>query len=126
MKKFSKTWRGLGIAGLILAALTLLGLRNVDWFLLKKSLRHKFANVEWISTSDLADWLANKQRPAPVLLDVRTPEEWDVSHLSGARRIEPGASADKAASNSLCLTPRIVRESRGRYGWTPAFVRMTR
>jgi rhodanese-related sulfurtransferase len=97
MKNPSKTRRGLGIAGLILAALALLGLRNVDWFLLKKSLRHKFANIEWISTGELADWLANTQRPAPVLLDVRTPEEWDVSHLPGARRIEPGAPADKLA-----------------------------
>ncbi len=99
MKNPSKTRRGLGIAGLILAALALLGLRNVDWFLLKKSLRHKFAKVEWISTGELADWLTNTQRPAPVLLDVRTPEEWDVSHLPGARRIEPGAPADKAAAS---------------------------
>jgi rhodanese-related sulfurtransferase len=98
MQKFSKAQRGLGIAGLILAALALLGLRNVDWFLLKKSLRHKFANVEWISTGELADWLANKSRAAPVLLDVRTPEEWAVSHLPGAQRVDPGASADIAAA----------------------------
>jgi len=38
MKKLSKTRRGLGIAGLVFVAFVLLGLRNVDWFLLKKSL----------------------------------------------------------------------------------------
>ena len=108
MKNFSKARRSLGIAGLILAALALLGLRNVDWFLLKKSLRLKFANIEWISTGELADWLANKDRPAPVLLDVRTPEEWDVSHLPGARRIEPGTSADKAAAGLPKETPIVT------------------
>jgi len=108
MKKLSKTRRGLGIAGLVLAALALLGLRNVDWFLLKKSLRHKFANIEWISTGELADWLANTSRPAPVLLDVRTPEEWNVSHLPGARRIEPGASVEKAAASLPKGTPIVT------------------
>src|SRR6476660_10394190 len=90
--------RGLFIISLIVAALALLGMRSVDWFLLKKSLRHKFPKVEWISTGELADWLADKRRPAPVLLDVRTLEEWNVSHLPGARRIEPAAAADQAAA----------------------------
>ncbi|PYI92459.1 MAG: hypothetical protein DME97_09025 [Verrucomicrobia bacterium] len=89
--------RGLIVLGLIMAAFALLGLRSVDWFLLKQSLRHKFTKIEWISTSELADWLANARRPAPVLLDVRTPEEWSVSHLPGARRVEPNASAEAAA-----------------------------
>src|SRR5438045_2514235 len=85
------------IVGLLVAVFAALGLRSVDWFLLKTSLRHKFTKVEWISTSELADWLANKHRPAPVLLDVRTPEEWSVSHLLGARRVEPNASAEVAS-----------------------------
>src|SRR6478736_9247021 len=100
--------RGLFIISLIVAALALLGMRSVDWFLLKKSLRHKFPKIEWISTSELADWLANKHRPAPVLLDVRTPEEWNVSHLPGARRIEPGASAEKAAASLPKETPIVT------------------
>jgi rhodanese-related sulfurtransferase len=89
--------RLLPIAGLLMAVSALLGLRSVDWFLLKKSLRHKFSKIEWISTSELADWLSSKRQPAPVLLDVRTVEEWNVSHLPGARRIEPNATAENAA-----------------------------
>src|SRR3982750_4408595 len=89
---------GLLITGLIVATVALLGMRSIDWFLLKKSLRHKFANVEWISTSELADWLADKRRPAPVLLDVRTEDEWNVSHVPGARRIEPAAAAEKVGA----------------------------
>jgi rhodanese-related sulfurtransferase len=87
----------LTVAGLVVGVSALLGLRSVDWFLLKKSLRHKFAKIEWISTSELADWLSSKRQPAPLLLDVRTVEEWNVSHLPGARRIEPNATAENAA-----------------------------
>jgi rhodanese-related sulfurtransferase len=86
------------LLGLILASFALLGMRSVDWFLLKKSLRTRFPKVEWISTSDLAAWLADKNRPAPLLLDVRTPEEWEVSHLPGARRVDPNASVDNAVA----------------------------
>ena len=99
---------GLFITGLIVLAVALLGLRSVDWFLLKKSLRHKFAKIEWISTSELAAWLANDRRPAPVLLDVRTPEEWNVSHLPGARWVDPNASAENAARDLSKETPIVT------------------
>jgi len=96
------------VSGLLAAALTALGFRSVDWFLLKKSLRHKFPKVEWISTDELADWLADKRRPAPVLLDVRTVEEWNVSHLPGARRVEPTADAESAAAGLAKETPIVT------------------
>jgi rhodanese-related sulfurtransferase len=106
--RFPNARLGLFITGLIVFACALLGIRNVDWFLLKKSLRHKFTKIEWISTSELVDWLANKRRPAPVLLDVRTPGEWNVSHLPGARRVEPDASAETAAAGISKDTPIVT------------------
>ena len=106
--RFPNARHGLIITALIVAAVALLGMRSVDWFLLKKSLRHKFAKVEWISTSELADWLANKRRPAPVLLDVRTPEEWNVSHLPGARRVDPNASAESVTAGLPKETPIVT------------------
>jgi rhodanese-related sulfurtransferase len=89
---------GLLMTGLIVAALALLGMRSIDWFLLKQSLRHRFPKVEWITTAQLADWIADKNRPPPVLLDVRTEEEWNVSHLPGARRVDPDAPIEKVIS----------------------------
>jgi rhodanese-related sulfurtransferase len=106
--RFPNARLGLVITGLIILAFALLGMRSVDWFLLKKSLRHKFTKVEWISTSELADWLANKRRPAPVLLDVRTPEEWSVSHLPGARRVDPNASVESVAADLPKETPIVT------------------
>jgi hypothetical protein len=61
-----------------------------QWFLLNASLRTQFPQVRWITTRELADWLEDRHRQPPVLLDVRTLEEWNVSHLARARRIDPG------------------------------------
>jgi rhodanese-related sulfurtransferase len=87
----------LGITAVLVLGLGLVACREVDWFLLKRSLRSKFGNERWITTQQLAAWLADKKRPAPVLLDVRTPAEWKVSHLPGARRVDPEADAQTAA-----------------------------
>ncbi|HEY8834388.1 MAG TPA: rhodanese-like domain-containing protein [Chthoniobacterales bacterium] len=106
--RFPNARLGLLITGLIVFAFALLGMRSIDWFLLKKSLRAKFTKIEWISTGELADWLANKRQPAPVLLDVRTPEEWNVSHLPGARRVDPNAAVDTAAAGLSKETPIVT------------------
>lgn len=92
--RFPNARLGLLLTGLIVLALAFFGMPSFGWFFLKKSLRSKFTNIDWISTGELADWLANKGRPAPVLLDVRTPAEWEVSHLPGARRVDPNAPAE--------------------------------
>ena len=99
---------GLLMTGLIVAAVALLGIRSIDWFLLKQSLRHRFAKVEWITTAQLADWLADKQRQPPVLLDVRTQEEWNVSHLPGARRVDPNAPVENVISGMPKETPIVT------------------
>ncbi len=88
---------GFLMTGLIVAGIALLAMRNVDWFLLKKSLRHRFPKVEWITTQQLSDWLADKHREKPVLLDVRTEAEWNVSHLRDARRVDPSAPTENAS-----------------------------
>lgn len=44
----------------------------------------RFPDVHSISTTQLADWLADSHREPPVLLDVRTEDEFNVSHLPNA------------------------------------------
>jgi len=89
---------GLLMTGLIVAAIALVGARSIEWFILEQSLRHRFPKVKWITTAQLADWLADKKRPPPVLLDVRTEEEWNVSHLPEARRVDPKAPLEEVIS----------------------------
>ncbi len=64
-------------------------LRNLArWFM-----RAGFPSVRQLPTAQLAAWLADASRPRPLLLDVRQPEEFTVSHLAGARRVDFGSGA---------------------------------
>ena len=98
----------LAMTAFVVLTLPLLSCRSADWFVLKGSLRNKFGNEHWITTRQLADWLADKQRRAPVLLDVRTLTEWKVSHLPGARRVEPDVSAEAAAGDIAKNAPIVT------------------
>ena len=58
-------------------------IRPVAWMVVKQLIRQKFPTVEEISTDQLASWLAS-DRPPPLLIDARQPEEYAVSHLPEA------------------------------------------
>lgn len=96
------------MTGLIVAAVALLFTRSINWFLLKKSLEHRFPEVAWISTHDLANWMADKGKPPPLLLDVRTADEWNVSHLPGARHVLPKSPIESLAAEIAKETPIVT------------------
>ncbi|MEA3208279.1 MAG: hypothetical protein QOE70_1336 [Chthoniobacter sp.] len=60
---------------------------------MKKLVRARFPNVPQMSTEELSALLKDARKPPPLLLDVRTQAEFDVSHLPGARRVDPEAKA---------------------------------
>jgi rhodanese-related sulfurtransferase len=66
---------------------------GLQWTLVRRRIAKEFPNVPQITTGDLAAWLADEQRAKPILLDVRKGEEFAVSHLAGARRVDPEALA---------------------------------
>lgn len=41
--------------------------------------------MQQLSVTELAAWLLDTQRPAPLLLDVREPWEFETCHISGAQ-----------------------------------------
>lgn len=41
--------------------------------------------MQHITAAELAAWLADNSRPAPVLLDVREPWEYQTCHIGGAQ-----------------------------------------
>ena len=76
----------IGITAVALASLLLyaqFNLQNMEAWV-----RWRFADVPQLSTAELASWLADSKRNAPILLDVRRPEEFQVSHLVGAVRVD--------------------------------------
>lgn len=55
-----------------------------QWRMTKQRIRAKFPKVPQLSVNDLAEWLADPKRSPPLLIDSRTPEEFEVSHLADA------------------------------------------
>jgi len=65
--------------------------QDLGWAAVDRMIRHDFPAAPAILPDTLAARLGGPA--APVLLDVREPEEFAVSHLAGARRVDPEASA---------------------------------
>jgi rhodanese-related sulfurtransferase len=60
----------------------------------KLLIRFRFPKVPQMSTAKLAQLESDPHGTKPILLDVRTAAEYDVSHIAGARRIDPEAKAE--------------------------------
>ena len=75
----------------------LFSLQGIGWSLIDAQIRSEFPDVPRMQTSELAATLQNPREKKPVLLDVRTKAEFDVSHLSNATRIEPGSDVSHLA-----------------------------
>jgi rhodanese-related sulfurtransferase len=56
----------------------------------EQAIHREFPDVNRISTEQLALWMRER---SPLLLDVREKDEYRVSHLYQARRVEPGSHA---------------------------------
>jgi rhodanese-related sulfurtransferase len=75
---------------------------------IKALVRKRFPAVQQLPTRELAAWLNDTNRPPPLLLDVRQPEEYAVSHLAGARRVDPAAKPDLVKSLAPTNRPVVV------------------
>lgn len=80
----------------MLVGLSLAGCISSDgmtWEEVNRMVREEFPAVRTITTDQLAQWLEDSNAAQPVLLDVRSPEEFEVSHLADAR---PASNMDQA------------------------------
>ena len=55
------------------------------------SLRHP--GIAWMRTEELAERLRAEPAERPLLLDARSPAEYEVSHIADATRVDPGGDA---------------------------------
>ena len=106
----------LGCAGLASLALWWLAdhRRGIAWAV--SVVRERFPDVSQLSPLSLDAWLRDAQRVAPQLVDARSEEEFVVSHLPGARRIDPRSSASAALSAFDPNGPVVVYCSAGYRG----------
>jgi rhodanese-related sulfurtransferase len=63
--------------------------RPVAFKVLQWRIERRFPDVKWLETEELARWGSGPAEPPPVLLDARTEDEYRVSRLKGAVRIDP-------------------------------------
>lgn len=59
------------------------------WSAVTQLIHWRFPQVQPLTSEALERWLAHSDLVQPVLLDVRTPAEYTVSHLSGAVWVDP-------------------------------------
>lgn len=81
--------------------------QDLGWASVTRAIRAQYPGVEPISTDTLAARLRGRAAERPVLLDVRKEAEYRVSHLRGARRIDPDAE-DFSVLEDLDETTPIV------------------
>ncbi|MBD2461297.1 rhodanese-like domain-containing protein [Oscillatoria sp. FACHB-1407] len=68
--------------------------RSLVWNVLKAWIRIKFPGVQQMAIAKLAQQLQQPGSSKPLLLDARTPEEFEVSHLPNAHRVERSMLTD--------------------------------
>ncbi|MEP0548867.1 MAG: rhodanese-like domain-containing protein [Rhodothermales bacterium] len=71
---------------------------SLSWRAVDALIEREFPAVASVSTDSLAAWLDDSTRVPPLLLDARESEEYAVSHLPGALRVDPDASAEALAA----------------------------
>ena len=63
--------------------------RPIAFDVIHRMTDRKFPDGRWVTVAELDRWRADPARAQPVLLDARTEDEYAVSHLRGAARIDP-------------------------------------
>jgi len=77
---------------LLLATVASAHSQGLKWTIVNFKVRHDFPTVRRIDSQRLWQWLSDPHRAQPILFDVRTKEEYNISHLHDAQSIEPGSS----------------------------------
>jgi rhodanese-related sulfurtransferase len=92
--------------------------RGIAWAV--SVVRDRFPDVSHLSPSALDAWLRDAQRTPPQIVDARSEEEFAVSHLASARRIDPESNASAALSTLDPDRPIVIYCSAGYRGATLA------
>ena len=80
---------------------------KLSWQLIKMLIRLQFPEIQQLSPKDLAVWLQEDGVSKPVLLDARTREEYQISHLKNARLVSSDEELISHSENNFS-TPIVV------------------
>lgn len=93
-----------------LAVVAVLGgcTRDTAWSGVLGAIEAQYPDVASITTDSLAVWLEADSTARPILLDTRSPDEFAVSHLKGAVRVDPDAETFPALDTLDRQTPIVA------------------
>lgn len=60
-------------------------------FVLRQAVALKFSGLRQVSPSELVAWMADPNRPPPLLVDARPAGQFFASHIRGAVQVDPAA-----------------------------------
>jgi rhodanese-related sulfurtransferase len=90
--------------------------RPIAFEVLQRRIAARFPQVKWITSQDLARWQADTAQPQPLILDARTPPEFQISHLKGAVLIDPYRPSLRPLTGSRPSESVVVYSSAGYRG----------
>ncbi len=67
--------------------------QDLGWSAVDRIIARTYPDARHLHPDSLTALLADSTQAQPILLDTRPPEEYRVSHLQGARRVDPDATA---------------------------------
>lgn len=82
--------------------------QSISWSAITHLVRSSFPDVKRMSTHELAVLLANPRAKQPLLLDAREANEYAISHLKGAVRVDPKAATFDMLKNVNEDVPVVV------------------
>ena len=82
---------------------------TLTWLEVISDIRNKYPDVKQLQTDELLSWMSNPPNKPIFLIDARAKEEFQISHISGARNI-PYNSRDplKYLANAKADNPIVV------------------
>lgn len=84
--------------------------------ILRQAVRLKFRDVREVSPADLVAWMRDPSRPPPLLVDARPEDQYAVSHLAGAVRLDPATPDLAVLAHVARDQPVVVYDATGTIG----------
>ena len=79
-----------------------------SWERLDETIAERFPELPSNSVEGLNNWLNDESREAPLLLDARSQEEYDISFIAGARLVGTGRGVAPSLSEEDLKRPIVV------------------
>ena len=80
----------------------------LTWGPLKQTVRTRFPAVRQLTVPELTAWLRDGARPAPLLIDTRSAEEYADGHLPGALHAESVAEVQRLLGPQAAARPLVL------------------